>query len=248
MSRAGCLSSLNSQRIVQYHTKCNKLKCKSETIKQFPGSACNFKLHVDELQHLCPFQLPSGSLGNMRLHVAQEHKSCSPSCKISSHLCPEKHIISAPKEPAEMLRRLLQREHKLCVWSHTSRGARVTWRTLSPLVTHCMQGSAQGAHSMQGLLLGSYRTSTASQIGLLFTSSFSNPSYILFSFFCCVSITGKHVEFCTPVQHFQNNDITHSCSFAFLGDTDVLKLQSRRSLSDCKGIRLIIVLPWRKEK
>lgn len=112
MSRAGCLSSLNSQRIVQYHTKCNKLKCKSETIKQFPGSACNFKLHVDELQHLCPFQLPSGSLGNMRLHVAQEHKSCSPSCKISSHLCPEKHIISAPKEPAEMLRRLLQREHK----------------------------------------------------------------------------------------------------------------------------------------
>lgn len=106
MSGAGCLSMINSQRIAQCHTKWNKLKCKWETIKQFPGSACNFKLHVDELQHHCLFQLLSGSpeaQGIIRLHVAQEHKSCSPSCKVLSHLCPEKHIMSAPKEPAEIL-------------------------------------------------------------------------------------------------------------------------------------------------
>lgn len=48
----------------------------------------------------------------MKLHVAQEHKSCSPSCKVLSHLYPEKHIISAHKEPVEILCRVLQRKHE----------------------------------------------------------------------------------------------------------------------------------------
>lgn len=50
-----------------------------------------------------------------------------------------------------------------------------------------MQGYAQGADSMQGLLLGSHRTCTASQIGLLFTFfsithlTYSSPFSLVFA-------------------------------------------------------------------
>lgn len=113
-----------------------KLKCKLETIKQFPRSACNIAVHEDEYKISATFNF-LGNICIMWVLRGQERKSCSNLLEaFEQSVFRGTLIISAPRQPAcprSSLQRVMEQRAwaTLYVWPIISKGACVARRTLS---------------------------------------------------------------------------------------------------------------------